>query len=103
MMRLDELAEQLDSAGDMLAGTSTTMALADPGARPFGGDAAGNLGEIGRALHRQLSTALTARSRESAAHGARLADAAQSVRQVAQSYRDTEQDTVTRHSPDRLS
>jgi hypothetical protein len=86
-MRLEDLADRIDAAGDVLAGASTTMTLADPGPRPFGGDAAGGPGELGRALHRQLAAALTARGREAAAHGARLADVAQALRLVGSGYR----------------
>jgi hypothetical protein len=89
-MRLQELADRIESAGDVLAGGSTTMTLVDPGARAFGGDAAGSLGELGRALHQQLGGALTARGREAAAHGARLADTAQALRLVADGYREVE-------------
>lgn len=91
-MRLDDLADRIDAAADALAGASTTMTLADPGARAFGGDAVGGLGELGRALHRQFAGALAARGREAAAHGARLADTAQAVRLVAGGYRGLEDD-----------
>jgi hypothetical protein len=91
-MRLDDLAGRLETAGDELAGASTTMGLVDPGARAFGADAPGGLGELGRSLHQQLTTALTARGRESAAHGARLADTAQALRLVAAGYREVEQE-----------
>jgi hypothetical protein len=96
-MRLDDLADQIDSAADVIAGASTTMTLIDPGARAFGGDGVGSLGELGRALHRQFTAALTARGRESAAHGARLADAAQALRLVATGYRGVEDETRDRH------
>jgi hypothetical protein len=89
-MRLDDLADALDAAGDELAGASTTVTLIDPGSRAFGADAPGALGELGRALHLRLSA-------ESAAHGARFADAAQSVRRVAEGYHDAEDATRDRH------
>ncbi|GAA2630849.1 hypothetical protein GCM10010399_73570 [Dactylosporangium fulvum] len=91
-MRLDDLAGRLEAAGDELAGASTTMGLIDPGARTLGGDGAGGLGELGRALHRQLTTAVTARGREAAEHGARLADTAQAVRLVASGYRGADEE-----------
>jgi hypothetical protein len=101
-MRLDDLADGLDAAGDELAGASTTVTLVDPGSRAFGADAPGALGELGRALHLRLSAALTARSREAAAHGARFADAAQSMRRVAEGYHDAEDATRDRHDLDSL-
>jgi hypothetical protein len=91
-MRLEDLADRIDAAGDVLAGASTTMTLVDPGARPFGGDATGGPGELGRTLHRQLIAALSARGREAAAHGARLADTAHALRLVASGYRSADDD-----------
>jgi hypothetical protein len=96
-MRLEDLADRIDTAGDVLAGASTTMSLADPGARAFGADAAGRLGELGRALHRQFTSALTARGREAAAHGARLADTAQALRLVAAGYRGADDEARADH------
>lgn len=96
-MRLDDLADELDAVGDELAGASTTISLADPGARPFGADSAGGLGELGRALHLRLSAALTDRAREAAAHGVRFGDAAQGVRRVAEGFRDVEDAARDRH------
>jgi len=89
-MRLDDLASRLEMAGDELASASTTMTLIDPGARALGADLPGGLGELGRALHQRLATALTARGQEAAAHGARLADTAQTLRLAAAGYRDAE-------------
>ncbi|MDG6100695.1 hypothetical protein Daura_02870 [Dactylosporangium aurantiacum] len=96
-MGLDDLAGRLDAAGDELAGASTTMALADPGSRAFGGDAPGAPGELGRALHRTLTTALTARAREASAHGIRLSETAEALRRAAQDYRTVDDDARHRH------
>jgi hypothetical protein len=92
-MRIDDLAGRIDAAGDALANASTTLSLIDPGPRAFGADAAGHLGELGRALHRQFVTGLAARGREAAAHAARLADTAHALRLVAEGYRGAEDDT----------
>jgi hypothetical protein len=94
-MRLDDLAGRLDMAGDELAAASTTLSLIDPGARAVGADAAGALGELGRDLHRRIATALTARGREAAMHGARFAETADALRQAAAAYRSAEEDTVS--------
>src|SRR5215218_9685981 len=96
-MRLDDLAGRLDAAGDELAGASTTTVLADPGSRALGGDAPGGPGALGRALHRTLTTALTARAREASAHGIRLAETAEAVRLVAQGYRAADHDARRHH------
>ncbi|GGM34070.1 hypothetical protein ACFFX1_32950 [Dactylosporangium sucinum] len=89
-MRLDDLAARLEAAGDELAATSTTMGLIDPGAAVLAADAPGGLGDLARDLHRDLTTALVARGRESAAHGARLADTAHTLRLVAANYREAD-------------
>jgi hypothetical protein len=89
-MRLEDLAHRIDAMGDALANTSALVALADLGAHAFGGDAPGALGELGRALHRRFTVALTARGHEAAAHAARLAATAEAVRGVASGYRDTD-------------
>ncbi|GAA3448641.1 hypothetical protein [Dactylosporangium matsuzakiense] len=87
MMRLDELANRLELAGDQLAAASTTITVIDPGPRSLGADTAGALGQAGRELHRILAIALSARSRETAAHGARLAETGQALRAAAGAYR----------------
>ena len=92
-MGIEDLVDRMDAAGDALAGASTTLSLSEPGARAFGADAAGGAGELGRALPREFATALAARGREAAAHGARLADTAQALRLVADSYRGAEDET----------
>src|SRR5688500_6371207 len=96
-MRLDDLAGRLDAAGDDLAGASTTMALADPGSRALGGDAPGGPGELGRALHRTLTAALTARGREASAHGIRLAETAEALRLAAHGYHAADHDAQQQH------
>lgn len=95
-MRLNDLADRIEETGTALAGTSTTIAEVDPGNHAFGGDAPGALGDVGRALHRQVAAALAARAREAAAHGARLADAADQVRRAAADY-DAVDRAVRRH------
>jgi hypothetical protein len=89
-MGLEDLAARLAAAGDRLAGTGAALAACDPGARAFGADAPGHLGELGRALHDRCASALAARARESAAHAARLADLAAEVRAAATGYADAE-------------
>jgi hypothetical protein len=100
-MRLNDLANRFDAVGDALAGASTTMSLIDPGARAFGADAPGRLGELGRTLHRQFTSALSDRGREAAAHGARLADTAHALRLTAGGLLDA--DTTAQHRFERLT
>jgi hypothetical protein len=96
-MRIGQLADRLDRAADRMAAAAGALADVDPGAGAFGGDSPGRLGELGRALHQRLSTALTARTREAAAHAARLADSADALRITAERYRDAERAARSRH------
>lgn len=96
-MRIGQLADRLEQAGDRLAAASGALADADPGAAAFGADTPGRLGEVGRMLHHRWSAALTARAREGAAHGARLADSAEALHTAAERYRDTESAARARH------
>lgn len=91
-MTLHDLAGRVAAAGDDLTGAGGRLAALDPGARAFGADATGVLGDLGRTLHERYAAALTARSREAAAHGARLVDLADSLRTAATGYADVEQD-----------
>ena len=94
-MRLTDLATRLDTAADRLAAAGTTLTLLDPGPHTLGSDAPGALGSLGRDLHRRLTTALTARAGECTAHAARLSETADALRQAADNYTGTEDDTRT--------
>jgi hypothetical protein len=85
---LYDLVNRLHAAGDALSAGSADLAALDPGARPLGGDAPGCLGALGRTLHVGIVAGLAARGAEAAAHGARLADAAAALHQVADRYAD---------------
>jgi hypothetical protein len=94
-MRIGQLAQRLEGAGDRLA--TSGLVDVDPGARAFGADNPGRLGDVGRMLHHRWSTALTARAREAAAHGARLTDSADALRVAAERYGDAESAARSRH------
>jgi phage-related tail protein len=96
-VRLDDVAAAMRSAGEELGTAGAALAELDPGPPAFGVDAPGRLGELGRVLHATCAVALTARSREATALGARLSDSAYLVRAVAASYRDVEQSAHDRH------
>jgi hypothetical protein len=96
-MRIGQLADRFESAGDRLSTGAGALADADPGAGAFGADAPGRLGAVGRLLHQRWSTALTGRAREAAAHGARLVDAADLLRVAALRYGEAEQAARARH------
>lgn len=96
-MEPHELADRIDAVGAALARVSTTVTELAPGARVFGGDGPGRVGELGRTLHLNLVSGLVARGREAAAHGARLADTADDLRVVAARYADVEASAERRH------
>lgn len=89
----------LREVGGMLADAGGRLGGCDPGPRAFGADGPGRLGELGRALHQQWQRALDARSREAAAHGARLEDAADLVVRVAAEYAEIDQ-SASRAQPE---
>jgi hypothetical protein len=91
-MRLEDLAQRLEAAGDELAAAGATINVIDTGARALGGDFDGALGQTGRELHRLLAIALSARAHEAVAHGGRLSETAHALRRAADGYRGAEED-----------
>lgn len=96
-MRIGQLADRLESAGNRLTAGAGALADTDPGARVFGADQPGRLGVVGRALHQRWSGAIGGREREAAAHGARLVDAADLLRTAASRYESVDADARSRH------
>jgi hypothetical protein len=96
-MRIGQLADRLEAAGDRLATGAGALSDADPGAGAFGADAVGRMGDVGRMLYHRWGGALTARAREAAAHGARLTDTADAVRSAAERYRETDRMARSAH------
>ena len=97
MKGMHDLAGRLAAAGDRLADAGATLGGRDPGARAFGASGPGRLGELGRDLHALCADALAARAREAAAHGARLADVAATVRAAAAAYAAADEAAQARH------
>ena len=91
-MTLDDLAGRLDAASDTLAGAGAAFDRM-LGARSFGADAPGRLGELGRQLHAGWAEAAHARQREAVVHADRLAEIAAAVRSASATYRDTDDDS----------
>jgi hypothetical protein len=96
-MSLDDPAARLRSAGAALTAAAAALSGADPGAGAFGSGATGRLGDLGRDLHRVCVTALEARLREAAAHGARLSAAADALGRAAADYADADDVAAGRH------
>jgi hypothetical protein len=90
MDSLRDIAGRVDEAADSMTRAVRVLADLDPGGAAFGAAAPGRLGEIGRALHTHLASALTARSREAATATSRLADTAQHLRRAADRYAEAE-------------
>jgi hypothetical protein len=105
MESLAELAARLDRAASTMGQAGTTLAGLDPGSPAFGAAAPGRLGATGRALHALFAGAISARAREAAAAGARLADTALALRWAAAGYLDVDDAVhgrmsgLDRHSP----
>ncbi|MFE9694620.1 hypothetical protein [Micromonospora sp. NPDC005806] len=91
MESLRALAARLDEASATLATLSRTVTATDPAHPAFGAHAAGRPGEIGRALHRQWTTATGDRAREAGAAAARLSAAAAALSSAADRYAATDE------------
>ncbi|MGR6316781.1 hypothetical protein Q2K19_09115 [Micromonospora soli] len=91
MESLRALAARLDEASATLATLSRTVTATDPAHPAFGTHAAGRPGEVGRALHRQWTTATGDRAREADAAAARLSAAAAALRSAADRYAATDE------------
>ncbi len=102
-MSLQDLARRLTLAGDSLADAAARLALLDPGAHAFGADGPGRFGELTRGLHGRAAAALAARSRESAAHGARLVELGDTLRRAAACYADAEHASAGYADGDRMA
>jgi hypothetical protein len=96
-MRIGQLADRFEGAGERLAAGAGALSDADPGAAAFGADQPGRLGAVGRLLHERWSGALAVRAREAAAHGARLVDGADLLRTAAERYGDVDASARSRH------
>ena len=86
-MELDDLEKRLDSAAARLTRSAADLSSLHPGARAFGADGPGRLGDIGRALSAQFAGALDARDREAGSVASALSDLAVGVRHAATGYR----------------
>lgn len=99
MESLRELAGRFDAAAEALTGASSRLPGLEPPIETLAAGAPGRLGELGRALHGQWAGAVGARAREAAATGARIADAAGTLRVVAADYAGADE-TARRNQPE---
>lgn len=96
-MELTDVAARVAALGDELTGTAARLRSADPGVRAFAGDGPGALFAAGATLSGRWREAITARERETAAHGARLAALAGALRQAGANYAAAEDGSAARH------
>ena len=88
---MDDLADRLDQAANILATVDRRVPALAAGASAFGAaDEVGLPGRLGHELYEHWTAVLSARSHEAATASARLTDAAQSVRAAARSYAETD-------------
>ena len=97
-MSLRDHAARIDHAGEALTEAGARLAGVLPPADAFGAEVPGRLGELGGALHALAAAVLAARSREAAAHGARLSDAASMLQFVSASYAEVDESVRRRHA-----
>jgi hypothetical protein len=97
---MEELADRLDAAADLLTTVDRSVPTLSVAAGAFAADDAGLPGRLGRELHHRWTTVLDARAREAAAAATRLSGLAQAVRAARREYADTD-DEVARRVADR--
>jgi hypothetical protein len=88
---MDQVADRLDRAADMLATIDRRMPALAIDAAAFGAGGAGLPGRLGRELHAHWAALLEARAREAAGMAARLSGTADSVRQARRQYAETDE------------
>lgn len=98
MDQLRQIADRLDDAAATLTEVAYAVTATDPAHPAFGAGAAGRLGEIGRALHRQWCAATAARAREATETAARITTTADAVRIAGSRYADADQAVRHRQS-----
>ena len=89
-MELDELEKRLDAATTRLARAAGALPRLEPGARAFGADGPGRLGDLGRAMSAQFTAALDARDRQASRAATTLGNLSDGVRHAAAGYREAD-------------
>jgi hypothetical protein len=89
-MELDDVEKRLDAAAGRLARAATGLPGLDPGARAFGADGPGRLGDLGRAMASQLTGALDARDRQAGSAVTAVSSLAAGLRHAAAGYRESD-------------
>ena len=93
---MDDLAERLESAADMLSTVDRSVPALDVPAGAFGATGVGTPGRVGRELHARWRAALDARAREAADVAARLSEMAGALRTTQRAYADADEAVARR-------
>jgi hypothetical protein len=96
MEELHRLAARLDAAGTAVTAAASGLHGLSEAAQAFGGDAPGRIGDLGRQVHAQWTTACSSRVAEAERAAGRLADLAVGLRFVADSYGAVDADAAGR-------
>ncbi|HEV7963162.1 MAG TPA: hypothetical protein VGP57_11555 [Actinoplanes sp.] len=99
---MEQLADRLHAAADLLATVDRAVPTLTIPAGAFGADDAGVPGRLGRKLHTHWSAVLTARAQEAADTAARLTDLATALQKTELQYAETDKSVshrVERNAP----
>jgi hypothetical protein len=93
---MDDLAERLESAADVLTTVDHALPALDVPAGAFGATGVGTPGRVGRQLHDHWRAVLEARAREAADVAARLSEMAGALRTTQRAYADSDEAVARR-------
>ena len=93
---MDDLAERLESAADVLTTVDHSLPALDVPAGAFGATGVGTPGRVGRQLHAHWRAVLEARAREAADVAGRLGEMARALRATQRSYADADEAVARR-------
>jgi hypothetical protein len=93
---MDDLAERLESAADVLTTVDRSIPALDVPAGAFGATGVGTPGRVGRQLHSHWRAVLEARAREAADVATRLSEMARALRTTQRAYVDADEGVARR-------
>jgi hypothetical protein len=93
---MDDVAERLESAADVLSTVDRSIPALDVPAGAFGATGVGMPGRMGRRLHVHWRAVLEARAREAADVAARLSEMARALRTTQRAYADADEAVARR-------
>jgi excreted virulence factor EspC (type VII ESX diderm) len=93
---MDDLAERLESAADMLTTVDRSVPALEVPAGAFAATGIGTPGRVGRQLHAHWRAVLGARAREAADVATRLSEMAEALRTTQRAYADADEAVARR-------